>query len=89
MAMIYEFAPEQMDIAREAIGLTEMVAAAHVGATKQQWRQWSSGRNIPNVRTLLKMCAAFNQPPEFFFRKISNHDDSVDPLVSLVHVNRV
>ena len=55
-----------MDIAKRikatrlALQLNQTEFAALIGATSQDMYRWETGRNVPNVATLIKMAGAGN-----------------------------
>lgn len=66
---MWQFDIKKIESAREEAGMTQAVAAAHIGATKQQWSAWVAGHNLPSIKTLSKICALFGKAPDYFFTR--------------------
>jgi transcriptional regulator with XRE-family HTH domain len=57
------FQPARLRHCRTAKGLTLAEAGALIGATRQQWHAWETGRHKPQFETVLKLAAAVGCPP--------------------------
>lgn len=52
---------------RDMKGFNEADAASAIGATKQQWSDWESGKFALSMGMLEKICNTFDCDPRYFF----------------------
>ena len=65
--MGYFFDPEKFKVARQIKSLSQQEMASVIGVSPQTISNIETGKTIPNIETLLKICNEYGFHPRFFF----------------------
>lgn len=66
VAVLKDFSPERLTVAREARGIQKKELAEFIDTTPSAISQFERGRARPNAQTLLRLSMVLGVPPEFF-----------------------
>ena len=70
---------------RQKANMSQMELSFAAGLSQNQVNCIESGRNIPNLYTLIKLCAALNIRPEILFSSTNNEREKIrNEIISLV-----
>jgi transcriptional regulator with XRE-family HTH domain len=59
--------PAKLKALRAGSGLTQEAVSAHLGVSASLWGHLETGRSIPSLETVLKICHAFRTNPSWLF----------------------
>lgn len=68
------FNKERIVALRESKGMTQDQFAETLKTIKQHISLWETGKSVPSVQSMLKMCNHYDVDPRYFFAKGGNNN---------------
>lgn len=73
---MWTFNRERLVALRESKGMNQDEFAASLGTIKQHISLWETGKSIPSIISLIKICNRYDIDVRYFFAKTGNNNIS-------------
>jgi len=71
---MWSFNRERLVALRESKGMTQEQFAASLGTIKQHISLWETGKSVPSLLSLIKICNQYDVDIRYFFAKNNNNN---------------